>query len=133
MANEAETISANDGDFYAQYYYETRQLRVVINTPRGPLAEVSTADFDTWLELKSCDDPMRTYLKYYRPKPPEEEEVPIFISPAAKRPTPQEAAAFRRREEANKPLGCGMILFLVWLGATGLALLASLVGNLLKR
>ena len=30
-------------------------------------------------------------------------------------------------------MGCGMKLFLFWLGASGLVFLASLVGNLLKR
>jgi hypothetical protein len=62
-----------------------------------------------------------------------EEEQYIHKSPAVKKPTPEEAAASRRREEANRPMGCGMQLFLFWLGACGLVLLASLVGNLLKR
>ena len=62
-----------------------------------------------------------------------EEEPRIHKSPAAKKPTPEQAAAARRREEAYKPMGCGMKLFLLWLGACGLVLLASLVGNLLKR
>jgi hypothetical protein len=61
------------------------------------------------------------------------EEPRIHKSPAAKKPTPEQAAAARRHEEANKPMGCGMKLFLIWLGACGLVLLASLVGNLLKR
>jgi hypothetical protein len=133
MASEADTISANDGDFYAEYHREAHKLRVVINTPRGPLVEVTTAGFGVWLELKSCADPMRTYLHHYRPKPTPEEEQYIHKSPAAKKPTPEEAAASRRREEANRPMGCGMKLFLIWLGFTGLVLLASLVGSLLKR
>jgi hypothetical protein len=134
MASEVDTISANDGDFYAQYYYETKLLRVVINTPRGPLAEVSTADFDTWLELKSCDDPMRTYLKYYRPKPAPEEEVPrMHKSPAAKKPTPEQAEAARRRAERNKPMGCGMKLFLFYLAASALTVLALFVAEQFKR
>ena len=133
MASEVDTISANDGEFYAEYHHEAQLLRVRINMPRGPLAEVSTVDFDVWLELKSCADPMQTYLRFYRPKPPREEEPRIHKSPAAKKPTPEQAAAARRREEANKPMGCGMKLFFIWLGFTGLVLLASLVGNLLKR
>ena len=133
MASEVDKISANDGDFYAEYNHEAQLLRVRINTPRGPLAEVSTVGFDVWLELKSCADPMRTYLRLYRPKPPKEEKTPIFISPAAKKPTPEQAAAARRHEEANRPMGCGMKLFLLWLGACGLVLLVSLIGNLLKR
>ena len=134
MANEAETISANDGDFYAQYYYETKLLRVVINTPRGPLVEVSTADFDAWLELKSCDDPMRTYLKFYQPKPAPEEEVPrMHKSPAAKKPTPEQAEVARRRDERNKPMGCGMKLFLFYLAASALTVLALFVAEQFKR
>jgi hypothetical protein len=58
-----------------------------------------------------------------------EEKQYIHKSPAAKKPTPEEAASRRRREEANKPMGCGMKLFLIWLGFTGLVLLASLVGG----
>ena len=133
MASEVDKISANDGDFYAEYNHEAQLLRVRINMPRGPLAEVSTVDFDVWLELKSCADPMQTYLRFYRPKPPREEEPRIHRSPAAKKPTPEQAAAARRREEANRPMGCGMKLFLLWLGACGLVLLVSLIGNLLKR
>ena len=62
-----------------------------------------------------------------------EEEQYIHKSPAAKKPTPEQAAEARRRGEANKPMGCGMKLFFIWLGFTGLVLLASLAGNLLKR
>jgi hypothetical protein len=62
-----------------------------------------------------------------------EEKQYIHKSPAAKKPTPEEAASRRRCEESNKPMGCGMKLFLIWLGFTGLVLLASLVGGLLKR
>jgi hypothetical protein len=134
MASEVDTISANDGDFYAQYYYETKLLRVVINAPRGPLAEVTPADFDTWLELKSCDDPMRTYLKYYRPKPAPEEEVPRpHKSPAAKKPTPEQAEAARRQAERNKPIGCGMMLLYIYLGVSALAVLFLLIANQFKR
>lgn len=133
MDSEVDTISADDGDFYAEYRQATGLLRVLINTPRGPLAEVSTVGFDVWLELKSCADPMQTYLRHFRPRPVKQEGPILHMSPAAKKPTPEEAAASRRREEANKPMGCGMKLFLLWLGACGLVLLLSLVGNLLKR
>lgn len=133
MASEADTISANDGDFYAEYNYEAQLLRVRINTPRGPLAEVSTVGFDVWLELKSCADPMRTYLRHYRPKPPKEEKTPIFISPATRTPRSEAAAAARRREEANKPMGCGMKLFLFYLVASALTVLALFVAEQLKR
>lgn len=126
-------MSANDGDFYAEYHHETRLLRVLINTPRGPLSELSKVDFDVWLELKSCADPMQTYLRHFRPRPARQEGPILHMSPAAKKPMPEQAAASRRREEANKPMGCGMKLFLLWLGACGLVLLLSLVGNLLKR
>lgn len=83
--------------------------------------------------MKSCENPRQTYLKHYRPKPINYlRDDGMFMSPAAQRRTPAEIAESRRREEANKPMGCGMKLFLIWLGATGLVLLASLVGNLLK-
>jgi len=61
------------------------------------------------------------------------EELRIHKSSAAMKPRPEEADASSRREEANRPMGCGMKLFLFWLGACGLVLLASLVGSLLKR
>jgi hypothetical protein len=133
MASEAYTISANDGDFYAEYHHEAHKLRVVINTPRGPLVEVSTVGLGVWLELKSCADPMRTYLRLYRPKPPKEEKTPIFISPATRTPRSEAAAAARRREEANRPMGCGMKLFLFWLGASALTFLVLLIAEQFKR
>jgi hypothetical protein len=133
MASEADTISANDGDFYAEYHREAHKLRVVINTPRGPLVEVSTVGFGVWLELKSCADPMRTYLCLYRPKPPKEEKTPIFISPATRTPRSEAVAAARRHEEANRPMGCGMKMFLFWLGASALTFLVLLIAEQFKR
>ena len=133
MASEVDTISANDGEFYAEYHHEAQLLRVRINMPRGPLAEVSTVGFDVWLELKSCADPMQTYLRFYRPKPPKEEEPRIHRSPAAKKPTPEQAAAARRREEANRPMGCGMKLFIFYLVASALTVLALFVAEQFKR
>jgi hypothetical protein len=62
-----------------------------------------------------------------------EDEPRIHKSPAARKPTPEEAAASRRREEDNRPMGCGMKLFLFWLGACGLVLLASLVSAAFRR
>ena len=62
-----------------------------------------------------------------------EEEPRIHKSPAAKRPTPEQAAAARRHEEANKPMGCGMKLFLLWLGASALTVLTLFVAELFKR
>lgn len=133
MAGEVDTISANDGEFYAEYHHEAQLLRVRINMPRGPLAEVSTVGFDVWLELKSCADPMQTYLRFYRPKPPREEEPRIHRSPAAKKPSPEQVAAARRREEANRPMGCGMKLFLFYLVASALTVLALFVAEQFKR
>jgi hypothetical protein len=133
MASEADTISANDGDFYAEYHHEAHKLRVVIKTPSGPLVEVSTVGFGVWLELKSCADPMRTYLRLYRPKPPKEEKTPIFISPATRKPRSEAAAGARRHEEADRPMGCGMKLFLFWLGASALTFLVLLIAEQFKR
>jgi hypothetical protein len=133
MASEVDTISANDGDFYAEYNHEAQLLRVRINTPRGPLAEVSTVGFDVWLELKSCADPVQNYLRFYRPKPPREEEPRIHRSPAAKNRTPEQAAAARRREEANRPMGCGMKLFIFYLVASALTVLVLFVAEQFKR
>ena len=133
MASEADTISANVGDLYAEYHREAHMLRVVIITPRGPLVEVSTVGFGVWLELKSCADPMRTYLRLYRPKPPKEEKTPIFISPATRKPRSEAAAAARRHEEADRPMGCGMKLFLFWLGASALTFLVLLIAEQFKR
>ncbi len=62
-----------------------------------------------------------------------EEEQYIHKSPAAKKPTPEQAAEARRRGEANKPMGCGMKLFLLWLGASALTVLALFVAELFKR
>jgi hypothetical protein len=62
-----------------------------------------------------------------------EDEPRIHKSPAARKPTPEEAAASRRREEANRPMGCGMKLFLFWLGASALTFLVLLIAEQFKR
>lgn len=134
MAFEFETIGSKQSDFYAEYWHKEELLRVILRDSKGGTRDERCGlKFDGWLELKSCENPRQTYLKHYRPKPINYlRSDGIFMSPAAQRRTPAEIAESRRREEANKPMGCGMKLFLIWLGATGLVLLASLVGNLLK-
>ena len=96
MASEVDTISANNGDFYAEYDHEAQLLRVRINMPRGPFAEVSTVGFGVWLELKSGAEPLQNYLRFYRPKPPREEEPRIHKSPAVKKNSSEQVAADRR-------------------------------------
>lgn len=134
MAFEFETIGSKQSDFYAEYWHKEELLRVILRDSKGGIRDERCGlKFDGWLELKSCENPRQTYLNHYRPKPINYlRSDGIFMSPAAQRRTPAEIAESRRREEANKPMGCGMKLFLIWLGATGLVLLASLVGNLLK-
>ncbi len=134
MAFEFETIGSKQSDFYAEYWHKEELLRVILRDSKGGTRDERCGlKFDGWLELKSCENPRQTYLNHYRPKPINYlRSDGIFMSPAAQRRTPAEIAESRRREEANKPMGCGMKLFLIWLGATGLVLLASLVGNLLK-
>jgi hypothetical protein len=137
MAFEFETIGSKQSDFYAEYWHKEEFLVVLIRDSKGEMRDERRGlKFEGWLELKTCEDPGLTYLKHYRPKPIDHSwalKAGIFISPAAKRRTPAEIAENRRREEVNRPMGCGMKLFLIWLGATGLVMLASLVGNLLKR
>ena len=135
MAFEFETIGSKQSDFYAEYWQKEELLRVILRDAKGGTRDERCGlKFDGWLELKSCENPRQTYLNHYRPKPINYlRDDGIFMSPAAKRSTPSEIAENRRREEANRPMGCGMKLFLIWLGFTGLVLLASLVGNLLKR
>ena len=137
MASEVEKIGSKEGDFYAEYWHKEELLRVLVRNSEGRVFdERRRLKFEGWLELKSCENPRQTYLNHYRIKPIDFEsarKAGILISPAAKLATPPEIEEARRRDERNKPMGCGMTLFLVWLGATGLVLLASLAGNLLKR
>ena len=137
MASEVDIVGSKESDFYAEYWHKEKLLRVLILNSEGQvLDERRGMDFDGWLELKSCENPKQTYLKHYRPKPIDYEwarKAGVFVSPAARRATPPEIEESRLRKEANKPMGCGMKLFLIWLGFTGLVLLASLAGNLLKR
>lgn len=46
---------------------------------------------------------------------------------------PEQAAAARRREDANRPMGCGMKLFLHDLIASALAVLVLFLAELFKR
>ena len=62
-----------------------------------------------------------------------EDEQYTHKSPAARKPTPEEAAASGRREEADRPMGCGMKLFLFWLGASALTFLVLLIAEQFKR
>lgn len=135
MATDFDTIGSKEGDFYAEYWHKEELLRVILRDAKGGTRDERCGlKFAGWLELKSCENPGQTYLNHYRPKPINYlRDDGIFMSPAAKRRTPSEIAETRRREEANRPMGCGMKLFLIWLGACGMVLLASLVGNLLKR
>ena len=137
MDSEVETIGSKVSDFYAEYWHKEELLRVLIRNSEGRVFdERRRLKFEGWLELKSCENPRRTYLNHYRIKPIDFEsarKAGILISPATKLRTPPEVEEARRRDERNKPMGCGMTLFLIWLGATGLVLLASLAGNLLKR
>lgn len=135
MAGEVDTISANNGDFYAEYWHKEELLRVILRDSKGGTRDERCGlKFDGWLELKSCENPRQTYLKHYRPKPINYlRSDGIRISPAAKRRTPAEIAENRRREEANKPMGCGMKLFLFYLVASALVVLALFVAEQFKR
>jgi hypothetical protein len=137
VASDFDTIGSKESYFYAEYWHKEEFLVVLIRDASGAMRDERRGlKFDGWLELKSSDNPEQTYLNHYRPKPVDHSwalKAGIFISPAAKRRTPAEIAENRRCEEANRPMGCGMKLFLFWIGACGLVLLASLVGNLLKR
>ena len=137
MAGESETIGSKECDFYAEYWHKEELLRVLVRNSEGRVFdERRTLKLEGWLELKSCENPKQTYLKHYRPKPIDYEwarKAGVLVSPAARRATPPEIEESRLRNERNKHMGCGMKLFLIWLGFTGLVLLASLVGGLLKR
>ena len=137
MAFQFETIGSKQSDFYAEYWHKEELLRVLLRNEKGKvLDERRRLDFEGWLEIKSCENPRQTYLNHYRPKPPDfswASKAGIFVSPAARRSTPQEIAEYREREERNKPIGCGMVLLYIWLGGCGLVILASLVSSLLKK
>jgi len=134
MSSEVESIGSKHSDFYAEYWHKEGILRVLIRNERGSvLDERIKLSFDGWLELKSCENPRHTYLKHYRQKPINYLREGMFISPAAKLRTPPEAEEARRQGQHNKPMGCGMQLFLTWLVFTALVLLVSLIGNLFSR
>lgn len=135
MAFEFETIGSKQSDFYAEYWHKEELLRVILRDSKGGTRDERCGlKFDGWLELKSCENPRQTYLKHYRPKPINYlRSDGIFMSPAAQRRTPAEIAESRRREEANKPMGCGMKLFLFYLAASALTVLALFVAEQLKR
>ena len=135
MANEFETIGSKQSHFYAEYWHKEELLRVILRDAKGGTRDERCGlKFDGWLELKSCENPRQTYLNHYRPKPINYlRSDGIFMSPPAKRRTPVEIAENRRREDANKPMGCGMKLFLLWLGASALTVLALFVAEQFKR
>ena len=110
-------------------------MRVILRDSKGGTRDERCGlKFDGWLELKGCENPRQTYLNHYRPKPINYlRSDGTFMSPAAQRRTPAEIAESRRREEANRPMGCGMKLFLLWLGASGLTVLALFVAEQIKR
>lgn len=135
MAFEFETIGSKQSDFYAEYWHKEELLRVILRDSKGGTRDERCGlKFDGWLELKSCENPRQTYLKHYRPKPINYlRSDGILMSPAAKRLTPAEIAENRRREEANRPMGCGMKLFLFYLIASALTVLALFVAEQFKR
>ncbi len=137
MASEVETIGSKESDFYAEYWHKGELLRVLVRNSEGRVFdERRRLKFEGWLELKSCENPRQTYLNHYRIKPIDFEsarKAGILISPAAKLATPPEIVEARRRDERNKPMGCGMILFLIWLGASALTLLVLLIAEQFKR
>ncbi len=134
MASEEETIGSKESDFYAEYWHKEELLRVLIRNAEGrAFDERRRLKFEGWLELKSCENPRQTYLNRYRIKPINYLREGMFITPAAKLGTPPEIEEARRRAERNKPMGCGMILFLIWLGASALTLLVLLIAEQFKR
>lgn len=137
MAFEFETIGSKESDFYAEYWPKEEFLVVLIRDAKGTARdERRHLKFDGWLELRSCENPRKTYLNHYRPKPADyswASRAGIFVSPAAKRCTPAEIAENRRREEAIRPMGCGMKLFLFYLVASALTVLALFVAGQFKR
>jgi len=137
MASEFETIGSKESDFYAEYWHKEELLRVLVRNSEGRVFdERRRLKFDGWLELKSCENPRQTYLNHYRIKPIDFEsarKAGIRISPAAKLATPPEIEEARRRDERNKPMGCGMKLFLFYLAASALTVLALFVAEQFKR
>jgi hypothetical protein len=133
MPSEFESIGSKQSDFYAEYWHNESILRVLIRNERGRiLDERCKLCFEGWLELKSCESPRHTYLRHYRPKPLKYREG-MFISPAAKLRIPPEVEETKPKGQHNKPMGCGMKLFLAWLGFTALVVFISLLGNIFKR
>ena len=134
MASEVERIGAKESDFYAEYWHKEELLRVLIRNSEGRVFdERRRLKFEGWLELKSCENPRRTYLNHYRIKPINYLREGMFITPAAKLGTPPEIEEARRRDERNKPMGCGMKLFLFYLAASALMALALFVAEQFKR
>lgn len=133
MSSEVESIGSKRSDFYAEYWHKEGVLRVLIRDESGSIFdERRKLSFEGWLELKSCESPRLTYQRHYRRKPFNYSEG-IFISPVAKLRTPPEVEEARRQAQHDKPMGCGMKLFLAWLCLTALVLLVSLIGNLFTR
>jgi hypothetical protein len=137
VASDFDTIGSKESYFYAEYWHREEFLVVLIRDASGTVRDERRGlKFDGWLELKSSDNPKQTYLNHYRPKPVDHSwalKAGIFISPAAKRRTPAEIAETRRHEDANRPMGCGMKLFLFWLGASAVTFLVLLIASQFKR
>jgi len=134
MASGLETIGSKESDFYAEYWHKEELLRVLVRNSEGRVFdERRRLKFEGWLELKSCENPRQTYLNHYRVKPINYLREGMFISPAAKLATPPEIEEARRRAERNKPMGCGMKLFLFYLAASALTVLALFVAEQFKR
>ncbi len=134
MASEEETIGSKESDFYAEYWHKEELLRVLIRNSEGRVFdERRRLKFEGWLELKSCENPRQTYLNRYRIKPINYLREGMFITPAAKLGTPPEIEEARRRADRNKPMGCGMKLFLFYLAASALTALALFVAEQFKR
>jgi hypothetical protein len=137
MDSEVETIGSKVSDFYAEYWHKEELLRVLIRNSEGRVFdERRRLKFEGWLELKSCENPRRTYLNHYRPKPMDfkwARKAGIHVSPAARLGTPPEIEEARRRADRNKPMGCGMKLLLFYLAASALTVLALFVAEQFKR
>ena len=133
MAFEGDIIGSKDSEFYAEYWHEHQLLHVLIKTDRWSADNWRELNSDEWIEIKNSSRPIETYLKNYQLKDGDPRNRRLHKSPAAKKPTPEQAAAARRHEEANKPMGCGMKLLFLWLGASALTVLTLFVAELLKR
>jgi hypothetical protein len=134
MDSEVETIGSKVSDFYAEYWHKEELLRVLIRNSEGRVFdERRRLKFEGWLELKSCENPRRTYLNHYRIKPINYLREGMFITPAARLGTPPEIEEARRRADRNKPIGCGMMLLYIYLGVSALAVLFMLIANQFKR